>query len=377
MPDGVISNLGLTAGAGLYANIGLRANAVTAASTDGYRNIWMANLLYTINKAATDGGLGVSPTTLAGLQSIGANVTGNYCPGLGDAIPSNVSIATGNIGLTGLMLANANVYLGSGNYRIFAQAFQTVIGFVSVTNQVILSACRSDEYLGPTFTTMDDLISGDITNVTLATGPFGEDLDDTGDLLNFDPLDLLGTPAGLLKQIAEKGNMVPGTTPAIRDALKAAGLDDKDIADLVTDNRQDLFNPNGLTENEFDKLQKLAYPALCEIKDAALIDTLSILNVTTPNIEALCELLDPKKIFPRSYPALKLNDLLIYNDDGTVNGEVEAVLNDGSLVAKGCNDLAKIIPADQAAANRALQVALGNVNSITQIDGARLARLLT
>lgn len=377
MPDGVVSNLGLTAGAGLYANVGLTANAVTAASTDGYRNIWMANLLYTINKAATDGGLGVSPTTLAGLQSIGANVTGNYCPSLGDAIPSNVSIATGNIGLTGLMLANANVYLGSGNYRVFAQAFQTVIGFVSVTNQVILSACRSDEYLGPTFTTMDDLISGDITNVTLATGPFGEDLDDTGDLLNFDPLDLLGTPAGLLKQIADKGNMVPGTTPAIRDALKAAGLDDKDIADLVTDNRQDLFNPDGLTENEFDKLQKLAYPALCEIKDAALADTLSILNVTTPNIEALCELLDPKKIFPRSYPALKLNDLLIYNDDGTVNGEVEAVLNDGSLVAKGCNDLAKIIPADQAAANRALQVALGNVNSITQIDGARLARLLT
>jgi hypothetical protein len=374
MPDGVVSNLGLTAGAGLYANTGLRANAVTAASTDGYRNIWMANLLYTINKAATDGGLGVSPTTLAGLQSIGANVTGNYCPSLGDAIPSNVSIATGNIGLTGLMLANANVYLGSGNYRVFAQAFQTVVGFVSVTNQVILSACRSDEYLGPTFTTMDDLISGDITNVTLATGPFGEDLDDTGDLLNFDPLDLLNTPAGLLKQLAEKGK---GLTPAVTNALKAAGLDDKDIADLTTDNRQDLFNPDGITENEFDKLQKLAYPALCEVQNGALADALSILNVTTPNINALCEVLDPKKIFPRSYPALKLDDLLIYNDDGTVNGEVENVLNDGSLVPKGCNDLAKIVPPDQAVAIRAIQVALGKVNSITQIDGARLARLLT
>lgn len=373
MPDGVISNLGLTAGAGLYANVGLQPNAVCANSTAGYRTTWMGNLLYTINKAATDGGLGISAGTLAGLQSIGADTNGNYCPSLGDSIPSNVSIATANIGLTGLMLANANVYLGSGNYRIFAQAFQTALGFASVTNQVILSTCNSSDYLGPTFTTMDDLISGDIGKVTLAYTAFGEDLADTGNLLSFTPLELLGTPAGLLQQLSAQGNMLDGTTPAIRDALLAQGLTDDDIADLVNDNRESLFNPDGVDELRFNQLQKLAYPALCEITGADLADAMAILGVTTPNISALCQLLDPKKIFPRSYPSLKVNDVLIYRNDGSVDEDQIQP----ELVPKGCEDLAKIIPPDQAAANRALQVALGQVNSITQLSGAQLARILT
>ena len=371
MPDGVVSNLGLIAGAGLYANVGLQANAATANSTAQYRTDYVANLLYTINAAATNGAL--SAGTLANLQAIGANVSGNYCPALGDSIPSNIAIATGNIGLTGLMLANANVYLGSGNYRVFVQAFQTALGFASVTNQVILSTCNSSDYLGPTFDSMEDLISGDIAKVTLAYTDFGNDLLQTGNLLNFDPIDLLGTPAGLLASISQQGNMVNGTTPAIRDALLAQGLTDLDITDLVNDNRQDLFNPNGLTQNEFDRLQKLAYPALCNIKDADLQDSLQILGVTTPNVNALCELLDPKKIFPTSFPALKLNDVLIYRPDGSV--AVEQILP--ALVPAGCENLAKIIPPDQAAANRALQLSFSQINSINLIDGARLARILT
>lgn len=373
MPDGVVSNLGLTAGAGLYANVGLQPNAVTANSTASYRTTWMGNLLYTINAAATNGALSISAGTLANLQAIGANASGNYCPSLGDAIPSNIAIATGNIGLTGLMLANANVYLGSGNYRVFAQAFQTALGFASVTNQVILSACNSSDYLGPTFTTMDDLISGDIARVTLAYDAFGADLLATGGLLSFEPLDLLGTPAALLAAIAREGNMVNGTTPAVRDALLAQGLTDADIADLVNANRLGLFNPNGLTELEFDRLQKQAYPGLCAVTGTDLADVLTILDVITPNITALCELLDPKKIFPTSYPALKINGVLIYNADGTVNET--AVLPE--LVPKGCENLAKILPPDQAAANRALQVAFGQINSISLIDGAQLARILT
>ena len=374
MPDGVVSNLGLTAGAGFYANTGIHANTNYANTITSYRsNELVANLLYTINKAATDVGLAIAPGTLANLQAIGADVSGAYCPALGDSIPSNVAIAVANVGLTGLITANANVYLGNGQFRVFAQAFQTALGFATVTNQVILSVCNSSDYLGPTFTTMDELISGDIARVTLAYDAFGADLAATGRLLSFEPLDLLGTPAGLLGAIARAGNMVNGTTPAVRDALIAQGLTDADIADLVNDNRQGLFNPNGLTDVEFDRLQKQAYPGLCEVTGADLADVLTILEVTTPNITSLCELLDPKKIFPTSYPALKINDVLIYNPDGTVNET--AVLPE--LVPKGCENLAKILPPDQAAANRALQAAFGQINSIALIDGAQLARILT
>jgi hypothetical protein len=310
---------------------------------------------------------------LANLQAIGANVSGNYCPALGDSIPSNVTVNVANVGLSGLLTANAAVYLGSGNFRVFAQAFQTALGFASVTNQVILSVCNSSDYLGPTFTTMDDLISGDIARVTRAYDAFGADLRATGRLLSFEPLDLLGTPSALLSAIAQAGNMVNGTTPAVRDALIAQGLTDANIADLVNDNRQGLFNPGGLSEIEFDRLQKQAYPGLCAVVAADLDDCLTILEVTTPNIESLCQLLDPKKIFPTSYPALKINDVLIYNADGTVNET--AVLPE--LVPRGCENLAKILPPDQAAATRALQVVLGQINSIALIDGAQLARILT
>lgn len=374
MPDGVVSNLGLTAGAGFYANTGIHANTNYANTISSYEtNALIANLLYTINEAASNVGLAVSAGTLADLQSIGANVSGNYCPALGDSVPSNVSVAVANVGLTGLITANSAVYLGSGNFRVFAQAFQTALGFASVTNQVILSTCNSSDYLGPTFETMDQLISGDIARLTLAYDAFGADLTATGRLLSFEPLDLLGTPAGLLRAIAQAGNMVNGTTPAVRDALLAQGLTDQNIADLVNDNRQSLFNPGGLTEIEFDRLQKQAYPGLCEVVAGDLTDCLTILEVTTPNITALCQLLDPKKIFPTSYPALTINDVLIYNTDGTVNET--AVLPE--LVPKGCENLAKILPADQAAATRALQVAFSQINSITLIDGAQLARILT
>lgn len=374
MPDGVVSNLGLTAGAGFYANTGIRANTNYANTISSYQsNELIANLLYTINKAATDPGLSIASGTLANLQAIGADVGGNYCPALGDSIPSNVSIVAANVGLSGLISANANVYLGSGQFRVFAQAFQTALGFASVTNKVILSTCNSTDYLGPTFTTMDELISGDIARVTLAYDAFGADLRATGRLLSFEPLDLLGTPAGLLRAIAQAGNMVNGTTPAVRAALIEQGLTDQNIADLVNDDRETLLNPDGLTEVEFDRLQKLAYPGLCEVTGADLADVLSILNITTADITALCELLNPKKIFPTSFPALKVNDVLIYNPDGTVNEQ--AVIP--QLVPKGCENLAKIIPPDQAAANRALQVAFAQINSITLIDGAQLARILT
>ena len=374
MPDGVVSNLGLTAGAGFYANVGIRVNPNYANTIASYQsNQLIANLLYTINKAATDAGLAVSAGTLANLQAIGADVGGNYCPALGDSVPSNVSIAVANVGLTGLLTTDASTYLGGGNFRVFAQAFQTALGFASVTNQVILSTCNSTDYLGPTFTTMDELISGDIARITLAYDAFGADLRATGSLLSFDPLDILGTPAGLLRAIAQAGNMANGTTPAVREALLAQGLTDQNIADLVNDNRQSLFNPTGLSEIEFDRLQKQAYPGLCEVVEADLTDCLSILDVTTPNISALCQLLDPKKIFPTSYPALKINDVLLYNADGSVNET--AILPE--LVPAGCENLAKILPPDQAAANRALQVAFGQVNSINLIDGPQLARILT
>lgn len=394
MPDGVVSNLGLTAGAGLYANTGIVANTALTTSISSYESTpLMANLL-----AAIDNASGITANTKVAMAQIGANVDGNYFPALGDAVPSNVALSAGNVTVfdpdsgspignvpapsivTELLTANTATYLGNGNFRIFAQGFQTALGFISVTNQVINSLANASDYLGPTFTTMDDLISGDLAQVNLAFPAFAQDIEAAGVLIDLGNLDALGTPAALLQQISGAGNMVNGTLPALREALLDAGLTDQNIADLVSNNRQNIFNPNGLTDNQFDRLQKLAYPALCNIIGADLQDALNILGVTIPNIDALCELLDPVKIFPNSFISLTLPTpsglILIYNQDGSINSDIEPVLNSGSVVPKGCDDLAKIIPRDQAVANRALQVALQQVKGIETLTLPQLAASL-
>ena len=134
-------------------------------------------------------------------------------------------------------------------------------------------------------------------------------------------------------------------------------------------------------KRDFDRLQKKAYQALCEITGADLTDVLTILGVTTPNILSMCDLLDPTRIFPNSYSSLTMpsaaGDVLIYNSDGSPNDIIAETLDSAVLVPTGCENLAKIIPPDLAAANRALQLAFGQVKNITSVRLPELARAMT
>jgi hypothetical protein len=86
------------------------------------------------------------------------------------------------------------------------------------------------------------------------------------------------------------------------------------------------------------------------------------------------------KIFPTSYASLVLptpaGDILIYNNDGSVNSQVTQVLNSGTLVPLGCDQLAKIIPPALAAANRAIQVAFGQVKNLASARLPAVAAVL-
>jgi len=145
-------------------------------------------------------------------------------------------------------------------------------------------------------------------------------------------------------------------------------------------NVQSLFNPTGLTQNQFDRLQKAAYPALCNVTGACLTDVLSILNCTLPNVNSMCELLNPVKIFPTSYSSLTLptpdGPVLIYDTAGAVNSNIGPILNSGTISPTGCDDLAKIIPPAQAQANRALQIAFQQVKGIAGTTVPQLAAIL-
>jgi len=383
MAESTATPLQLTAGVGFYAGNAITANTQLANNIASYNALApIANLIYTIGQAASNVSLSIGAGTLANLKTLGANVSGNYCPALGDSVPSNVSWTVGNAGYATTITTAASTQLGGGDFGKFAQAFGAAQGYISLTNNVILSAVNvnSDDYLGPTFTNMNNLITGDIAQVNLAFPAFGADLADTGDLIDFENVDQFGTPAVLLHQLAVKGNMLNGSTPCVTEALQAQGLTDQNIADLVNLNVQSLFNPTGLTKNAFDVLQQRAYPALCTVTGACLTNVLSILNCTTPNITQMCELLNPAKIFPTSYSSLTLptpdGPVLIYDTTGAVNTVIAPILNSGTLAPVGCDDLAKIIPAANAAANRALQISFQQIKGIRTTTALKLAAIL-
>jgi hypothetical protein len=193
-------------------------------------------------------------------------------------------------------------------------------------------------------------------------------------------VDQIGTPASLLQNLAEAGNMINGSTPCVTTALQAQGLSDRNIADLVNNNVQSFFNPNGLTQNQFDVLQKVAYPALISVTGDCLTEVLEILDCTTPNIATMADLLNPVKLYPTSFSSLTLptpdGPVLIYNTDGSVNSSIEQILNSGTVSPKGCDDLAKIVPSAQAQANRALQIAYQQVKGIRGSTTQQLAAIL-
>lgn len=381
--------LELTAGVGFYNNTVIVANTQVANNVATYQSSsLMANLVATLNAVSSNISLGISPTTITALTTIGANVNSSYCPALGDSISSNAAnTSIGNVGFVANITNSANTYIGNGNLNKFIQAYNTVQGYISVTNGIIESVvnANTDDFVGPAFngsTAMDDLITGDLTKITLALPALGEDLANLGEAFSTDNLDLMNTPAGLLQQIAAVGNILNGSTPAVQNALLSEGLTLQDIADLVDDNRLSLFNPTGLTDNEFNTLQRRAYPALAKITGTDLQDVLDILGVASNklNVDNLSQMLDPVKIFPLSYPSLTLptpsGPVLIYNTDGTVNDAIAPILNSGALSPVGCDEMSKIMPADQAAANRAIQLSLQQVKGIGNATLQQLSEIL-
>lgn len=332
-------------------------------------------------------------TTLDALLSIGSGV----CPALGNSIPTSplgtfpnliseyltYNTVTDNStidpsGFSLLIEQTGSAYLGDGDASRFAQGFGAVQGFVQSTNAVITSSANVNNYLGPTYTNMDSLITGGVSDVNSAFSEFGTDLANQGQLINPKNIANFGTPAALLQQLAKVGNMLNGTLPGVQTALNAAGLTDKDIANLVNNNKQSLFNPNGLSAYDFDILQKKAYQGMYNVVGSDLVDVLTVLEVLTPNVNRMSDLLNPAVMFPNSLTTLKTpgpaGPVLVYqNSDGTINAGIQPIVDANLPSASGCEELGKVIPPDQAVANKALQVSFQQISGITNTTWPRLA----
>jgi hypothetical protein len=370
MATGLLSPLQLTGGAGLLQNTGIAINSVFSGAVQQYEAIApIANLLATLNLASA---ANLSSATITSLQTLGNSV----CPALGDSIPSasaNVApFPTGSaLGFVGFLETMANTQLGSGDVGKFAQAFAAAQGYASLVNQFILSVTNANEYLGPTFSGLDNMITRDFTGVSTDLDALGGDLLNLGFLISLPDIANLGEPAPVLQQIANVGNMGNSTLPCVEVALRSVGLSTQDIIDLISNNRASLFNPGGLSANQFDRLQQKAYQAFTLVGGDCLEQVKAVLGVNIP-LDNMADLLDLTQILPNSYFTLLYQDTPIYSNDGVLR------LPDISPVPapSGCDELGKIIPPDQAVANKALQFELQQVSGITNLTLPQLAALL-
>ena len=308
-----LSPLQLDAAAGLLQNQGISVNAELTIAITAYNSTALISpLLSTITTAAS--GNILSAPNLADIQTLG-NIE---CPALGDSVPSGFSFTTSNVtpGFSGVISTTASTEVGNGDVSKFTQALAIAQGYASQTNLFIDSAVNSQTYMGTTFTNMNNMTTGDITSVNLATGPFAKDIANLGNLIDLNNLGNLGSPLALVQRISA----VAGNVPVLSVYFIAEGIPQEVVV-----------NFNNPTANVTDSIQKLMYNAMLKITDTALAQVLAVLKITTVGINTMADLLNPVKLFPNSYQSLTAptatGPRAIYiNNVGTVNSALATEL---------------------------------------------------
>jgi hypothetical protein len=302
MITGILSSVNLIAGAGILGNVGgypIDANADLTNAISSYTSTTVVERFLTI----------------ASSGYVDQNIVANTFPALTDAIPSAYQSNLGNATLTSTVITANDQILGNNDIGIFEQVFNSAQAFVSQTNQLIKTTLNANSVTNTTgYTSQDNLSTGGISSITQAFSAFGADLAQLGFLIDLNNLNNLGNPAAVLQQLAT----IASTTPALNTALLNVGIPESSIE-----------NPSDVVFT--DQQQRLIYIAMTRITGTDLQQILSLLRVTTTGLVTMADLLNPVKIFPRSYNTLTAptaNGLrgIYINSSGAVNSRLETEL---------------------------------------------------
>ena len=294
----ILSPLQLIAGASILQNQGLEVSPALVASVDEYDNTALISAF--LEALSYDSSL--------------ATLAANSVPAFSNSVPTAyVSLGTQ---LTSVVLGQADDDFANGDISKFVQALNLSLSYTETTNVFINSAVNGQTYLGNTFTTFNDMISGGITSINLATQPFGQDLSNLGQLIDLDNLGNLGSPATLIQRLLT----ITGSIPLLDLILVSEGVPEEIV-----------LNINNPATSTTDSVQKLIYQAMTKISGDLLNQILQVLGVTTVGIDTMADLLNPVKLFPNSYQSLTTvtaNGIrAVYIDDqGTVNSALATEL---------------------------------------------------
>jgi hypothetical protein len=296
----------------------------------------------------------------------------NYIPVLGLAKPSTyTNTYTGERTSYGFLkliplLAHNELYVKNGSLSLsdFISTFNTCMSFKNTMNQTITSLHDSTTFLDGVYSNMDDLVSSDITGVSLSTFTWGQDLIATGRVIDLNTIDTFGNPDNLLKSLYKNKAM----TKSVNLALLTAGLDATTIGDILNGNE---------VSNEH---QKAIYNAFNLILGVDLSDALIAINCQTKGLNTLADLLDIKKLFPNSYSTLTVP---VYNGfpNPTNSKTYYPIYIDGGVNSQVLNNygasLRNIIPEHIASACEAFRASMLQIKNIKSANIEKFSQVVT
>jgi hypothetical protein len=259
--------------------------------------------------------------------------------------------------------ANNEFYINNGSYSDFLNTFNSCASFKNRQNKVIQAFVDSNTYLDGAYSNMNDLITSDITGVSLSTFHWGQDLIASGKAIDLKSIDTFGNPENLLRTMYK----YRAINKSVSLALLSAGLDPNIIESII----------NGVAPTV--EQQNSLYSSFLIIMGKDLEDTLIPLNCQTKGLDSLADLLNPKKLFPNSYqtltyptyntapgPTNSKTYYLIYKD-----GEVD-VLNNGYG-----NTLRQIMPISIAYAANAFGTSMMQIKNIKSMEIEKFSQVVT
>jgi hypothetical protein len=234
------------------------------------------------------------------------------------------------------------------------------------SNTQIASFTNSKTYMSGNFSNINDLTTNDLSGVNQSFRIWGNDLINTGKVIDLSNIHKFGTPSILLLTLQKYGAL----TQAVGLALQYAGLSTSDLTKICSPT----YTPT--PEEEKKIYQAFTYISGNDLYGLNQGITLQ-LNCRLNNLRTLADLLDPQYLFPNSYLGLTIPQYradtasvktyyFIYVNGG-VNPQVKV------LSEPLATDLAGIIPESIATACAAFSVSMQQVKNIMQANIEKFA----
>jgi hypothetical protein len=245
---------------------------------------------------------------------------------------------------------------------------------------------------------MNDLISADITGVSLSTVNLGIDLENLGMAIDLSRIDSFGLPSNLLRTLGMQGAI----SQDLSLVLLASGLSSTDISEIT----------EGVNLNPTQQQERQIYGAFLMMSGENLNAIISPIQCKTQGLQTLADLLDVQKLFPNSFSTLTVP---MYNSEpGPTNsktyyllytsGSINPALSSpamreyvGTLVPNGVPPIFEtstspknyrdipqgfdsylngILPTSQAVAAGALSFTLRQIKNIENFDITQFAKVV-